>query len=490
MSLTDFYNYAILMYTKQPRLIEREKMALPASLALVTVTGTYVSAKGTPVVGAVEFLATSVLTETATNVIVVPTVYRATLDANGHFSISLPSTNDPDLTPVGITYKVSEKWTGGRTFEITVPYNAGTLDMADITPVVAITPTTSYLLVSSRGAANGVASLDANARVPLAQLASGTPDGTRYLKDDGSWSVPPGTGGGGGVTDHGALTGLTDADHPIAAVQGLQDELDSKAVTGHTHTEYSATNHSHAYALTGVVLNPSDTVPADLPIGALVFTRDTALFGFNSKVGSAGFSNLQTVQVPLTGPVNAGQTLIALIVQDGAGDVQHTFSGTVTGNSWQTDASSPVQATTVQAHILSVKLATNLATGTNISITAETTVSRWAVMLYVVDGLAATSWKDKSATNGGNSASPSVTTAATVQANEIAFAVFGANPAVSGVMTIGAGWTDGGQQDSGATARRALGEYKILTATGAVTATCSFAVAANFAAAVATYKKA
>jgi hypothetical protein len=32
--------------------------------------------------------------------------------------------------------------------------------------------------------------------------------------------------GGGGVSDHGALTGLTDPDHPIAAVQGLQAVLD------------------------------------------------------------------------------------------------------------------------------------------------------------------------------------------------------------------------------------------------------------------------
>lgn len=36
-------------------------------------------------------------------------------------------------------------------------------------------------------------------------------------------------GGGGGVTDHGALTGLADADHPISAVQGLQAALNNLA---------------------------------------------------------------------------------------------------------------------------------------------------------------------------------------------------------------------------------------------------------------------
>jgi Collagen triple helix repeat (20 copies) len=39
----------------------------------------------------------------------------------------------------------------------------------------------------------------------------------------------PGPPGPPGTTDHGGLTGLTDADHPIAAVVGLQGALDAKA---------------------------------------------------------------------------------------------------------------------------------------------------------------------------------------------------------------------------------------------------------------------
>ena len=47
-----------------------------------------------------------------------------------------------------------------------------------------------------KGAANGYASLDANTRVPLAQLGSGTPDTTKFLRGDGSWQVPPSAEGG------------------------------------------------------------------------------------------------------------------------------------------------------------------------------------------------------------------------------------------------------------------------------------------------------
>lgn len=42
--------------------------------------------------------------------------------------------------------------------------------------------------------------------------------------------VTTGSGGGGGVTDHNALSGRSDADqHPIGAVTGLQSALDGKA---------------------------------------------------------------------------------------------------------------------------------------------------------------------------------------------------------------------------------------------------------------------
>jgi len=69
-------------------------------------------------------------------------------------------------------------------------------------------PHTGYQKESEKGAVNGYASLDATTRVPMAQLASGTPDGTKFIRDDGTLQTPT-----GGTSDHGALTGLGDDDH-------------------------------------------------------------------------------------------------------------------------------------------------------------------------------------------------------------------------------------------------------------------------------------
>lgn len=53
---------------------------------------------------------------------------------------------------------------------------------------------TRWQLRSEKGSANGYASLSGLARVPLAQLGSGTPDGTKYLDGTGAWTVPSATG--------------------------------------------------------------------------------------------------------------------------------------------------------------------------------------------------------------------------------------------------------------------------------------------------------
>lgn len=62
--------------------------------------------------------------------------------------------------------------------------------------VAASDPHTGYQRESEKAQANGYASLDGNARVPMAQLASGSPDGTKFIRDDGTLQTPSGGGGG------------------------------------------------------------------------------------------------------------------------------------------------------------------------------------------------------------------------------------------------------------------------------------------------------
>jgi len=64
-----------------------------------------------------------------------------------------------------------------------------------------------------------------------------------------------GVGGGeGGVTDHGELTGLTDADHPISAIIGLQTALDNKESVGSV-AAHVAQSDPHSQYLTPTEAN-------------------------------------------------------------------------------------------------------------------------------------------------------------------------------------------------------------------------------------------
>jgi len=118
-------------------------MALGANIQTVTITGNYVDYEGTAIQGQVRFSLDNVLRSAIDDQLVAPSTAVVALSA-GAFSVTLPATNDPDVIPNPFVYEVEESFPGGRTYNISIPYDsAGALDLADLSP----TPTLSETFV-------------------------------------------------------------------------------------------------------------------------------------------------------------------------------------------------------------------------------------------------------------------------------------------------------------------------------------------------------
>jgi hypothetical protein len=108
-------------------------MALPINVTTVTVTGQYIDFTGTPIAGQVKFTNPQFLVNSAADRLIVPTTITATLDNTGAFSVTIPITNDADLSPLNFTYTYEESFPGGATFTIALPASlGGTVDISDL----------------------------------------------------------------------------------------------------------------------------------------------------------------------------------------------------------------------------------------------------------------------------------------------------------------------------------------------------------------------
>jgi hypothetical protein len=93
------------------------------NLNKVTVTAQYVDFDGNPMAGSVQFTPLLIAIDVPGKKILMPKVYIGNLDASGILSIPIPASDDPDILPNIITYRVVENIQGGRTFEnIQIPY--------------------------------------------------------------------------------------------------------------------------------------------------------------------------------------------------------------------------------------------------------------------------------------------------------------------------------------------------------------------------------
>ena len=107
-------------------------MALPLNISQITLTGTYINFEGTAIDGQVKIYPSQVLIDSAADRIIVPRVITTDLVA-GSFSVTVPITNDPDVSPIDYYYLFEEAFEGGRTYIISLPSSLGaTVDISNL----------------------------------------------------------------------------------------------------------------------------------------------------------------------------------------------------------------------------------------------------------------------------------------------------------------------------------------------------------------------
>jgi len=162
-------------------------MPLPANVTTVVVLGTFLTPEGNPSTGTISFTASSWLTNSGANIAIPNSTVSKTLGTAGNFSVSLPITDDPDLSPSGFVYNVSEVVDGvSQNYNISIPgtiAGGGTLFLADLAPVAPAGPE-YYSLASSLSigsvttlAAGSAATATITGLAPTQTLNLGIPTG-------------------------------------------------------------------------------------------------------------------------------------------------------------------------------------------------------------------------------------------------------------------------------------------------------------------------
>lgn len=107
-------------------------MALPGNITLITLTGTYLDFQGQAIDGQVKVYPSQVLIDSAADRIIIPSVITTDL-VDGAFSVSIPITNDADVSPLDYFYYFEESFEGGSTYRISLPASLGsTVDITDL----------------------------------------------------------------------------------------------------------------------------------------------------------------------------------------------------------------------------------------------------------------------------------------------------------------------------------------------------------------------
>lgn len=316
-------------------------MPFPASLKLITLTGTFLDGFGVARAGAVTITLPTPIRSTGDNVVVPPFDLEITLDSSGHFTVQIPATTDPDWLPNTAEYVVQAVFSLDFRkiwWSFPLPWNTAgdALDLADVgdptvgTPALSIRQGTTQPLADGGYKGTWAAGVlyrvgdtvqQGSAVYGALKASTGVTPGT----DSTVWKVYPSSGGGAVSSVFGrtgdvvsqtgdytkAQVGLANVDNtsdvnkPVSTAQ--QAALDAKAplaspaLTG-TVTAVNLTQ-SGRYLSTPDALTDAATIAVDASLG----NQFKVTLGGNRTLGNP------------TNPVD-GQKIMFAIRQDATGN--------------------------------------------------------------------------------------------------------------------------------------------------------------------------
>lgn len=325
-------------------------MSFPASLQLITLTGTFLDGDGDPRQGVVTITLPTPIRSEGDNVIVPPFELETDLDLNGSFDIDVPATTDPQWLPNNASYLIQavfiedfrKLW-----WSIPLPYDSagGTVDLADVGAPNVGTPSYSIRQGTTQPLADGgykgtwgVGTLyrsgdtvqHSTSVYGALRASSGVTPGTNAA----IWKVFPSSGGGGGAVDSvfgrtgdviaeagdytkaqiglGSVDNTADTAKPVSVAQAAANALVASNAASALSAHEADTTNVHGIADTSVLATLTDVsgrqpLDSDLTtIAGLTATTDNVIQSVASAWASRTPAQLKATLALAKGDVGLG----------------------------------------------------------------------------------------------------------------------------------------------------------------------------------------
>ena len=273
-------------------------MPLPANTTTVVVLGTFNTPEGNPSTGTITFTPSAWLLNSGANIAIPNSAVSKSLGTAGDFSVTLPITDDADLSPNPFVYSVSEVIDGvSQSYNISIPgtvASGGTVYLADLAPVAAAGPE-YYSLASSLAigtvttlAAGSAATATITGLAPSQTLDLGIPTGpagsaaTVTVGTIGAVAYP----GPGTVTNSGSSSAAVLDFTLVTGQQGATGATGPQGAAGSAASVTVGTVGAVAYPGPGTVTNSGSSSAAVLDF--ILVTGQQGATGPQGPAGPAG----------------------------------------------------------------------------------------------------------------------------------------------------------------------------------------------------------